>query len=309
MSSFGFGPSKKGRIADASMMTRNVRIVAQGAADASYSDNPKKNPFRLSTAILNGYQYGGETIADTNNGVLPESPYVYTQQPLVDLFSPFTIGTWTLNGSASSSLSPLGIQISLNNLSGLGNRNYSAFNSNAVINVTYPFTITETFFTTSSAQSSLPTDGFVVALSPNKNFLGPTGGALGMAGAAAPQGRAVGISVNFGDNAGTAQITTNAASDPYSSSKTTIGTSSTASIFRDVKSNASTNITVSVTYDGSNTMAWSVSEGAYFVNSSQTGINLQTLLMSSNAYLGVTAGTGARYQPVYLTGTTYQTYA
>ena len=66
MSSYGFGPSKKGRIADASMMTRNVRITAQGAADATYAANPKKNPFRLSTAILNGYQYGGETIAERN---------------------------------------------------------------------------------------------------------------------------------------------------------------------------------------------------------------------------------------------------
>ena len=66
MSSFGFGPSKKGRIADASMMTRNVRIVAQGAADASYSDNPKKNPFRLSDAILNGDAYASASLAQSN---------------------------------------------------------------------------------------------------------------------------------------------------------------------------------------------------------------------------------------------------
>jgi hypothetical protein len=76
-----------------------------------------------------------------------------------------------------------------------------------------------------------------------------------------------------------------------------------------VKNNPSTNITVTVTYDGSSTLFWSVGEGAYIISSRQTGIDLQTLLGSSTAYLGATAGSGGRYQPVYLTGATYQTYA
>jgi hypothetical protein len=66
MSSFGFGPSKKGRIADASMMTRNVKLVAQGKADATYESTPKKNPFRLSSAILNGDAYNSANLAQSN---------------------------------------------------------------------------------------------------------------------------------------------------------------------------------------------------------------------------------------------------
>ena len=308
MSSFGFGPSKKGRTADASMMTRNVRITSQGAADASYSGNPKKNPFRLSTAILNGGSYASAITAQQNMGFLPTvPPYVYTQQALVDLFSQFTIGTWTLNGSAASSVSPPGIQLMYAN-TGAVVRASSTFNNNAVINVSYPFTITETFnMTNTGGTVSVPTDGFCITLSPNNMFLGGGGGNLGIVGSATP---AVGISVNFDDQVipGTfraiARITTNALSDPYTGSSVILG-----SIINDVITRSSVNIKVSVTYDGSNTMAWSVSEGAYLVSSSQTGINLQTLLMSSNAYLGATAGSGGRYQPVYLTGTTYQTYA
>ena len=307
MSSFGFGPSKKGRTADASMMTRNVRIVAQGAADATYSGNPKKNPFRLSAAILGGAQYASSIIAEQNMGVLPTTPYVYTQQALVDLFSQFTIGTWTLNGSAASSLSPLGIQLMYANTAQVV-RASSTFNNNAVINVSYPFTLTETFnMTNTGGTVSVPTDGFCITLSPNNGFLGSGGGNIGIVGSATP---AVGISVNFDDQVipGTfraiARITTNTASDPYTGSSVNLG-----SIISDVITRSSVNIKVSVTYDGSNTMAWSVSEGAYFFSSSQTGINLTSMLGSSNAYLGATAGSGGRYQPVYLTGTTYQTYA
>jgi len=71
MSSFGFGPSKKGRIPDVSMMTRNLKLVAQGKADATYADNQTKNPFRLSSAILNGGSYGSAIVAQQNTGVLP----------------------------------------------------------------------------------------------------------------------------------------------------------------------------------------------------------------------------------------------
>ena len=65
----GLGPSKKGRTADASMVTRNMRIVAQGQADATYADTQKKNPFRLSSAILGGAQYNPAVLALRNLGV------------------------------------------------------------------------------------------------------------------------------------------------------------------------------------------------------------------------------------------------
>jgi hypothetical protein len=69
MSSFGvgLGSSKKGgRVADSSMVTQNIRVVAQGQADATYASTQKKNPFRLSSAILGGYEYGGQNLTRQN---------------------------------------------------------------------------------------------------------------------------------------------------------------------------------------------------------------------------------------------------
>ena len=65
----GLGPSKKGRTADSSMVTRNIKLVAQGQADATYADTQKKNPFRLSSAILNGDAYNSANLARRNMGV------------------------------------------------------------------------------------------------------------------------------------------------------------------------------------------------------------------------------------------------
>ena len=62
----GLGASKKGRTSDSSMVTRNIKIVAQGQADATYASTQKKNPFRLSSAILNGDAYNGETLVRRN---------------------------------------------------------------------------------------------------------------------------------------------------------------------------------------------------------------------------------------------------
>lgn len=62
----GLGPSKKGRTADSSMVTRNIKLVAQGQADATYADTQKKNPFRLASAILGGYQYNSASLARQN---------------------------------------------------------------------------------------------------------------------------------------------------------------------------------------------------------------------------------------------------
>jgi len=69
MSSFGvgLGSSKKGgRVADSSMVTRNIKLVAQGQADATYESTQKKNPFRLSSAILNGDAYASASLAQSN---------------------------------------------------------------------------------------------------------------------------------------------------------------------------------------------------------------------------------------------------
>ena len=61
--SLGLGSSKPGRVADSSMVTRNIKIVAQGQADATYANQQKKNGFRLSSAILNGDAYDSQNLA------------------------------------------------------------------------------------------------------------------------------------------------------------------------------------------------------------------------------------------------------
>jgi hypothetical protein len=45
------------------MVTRNIKIVAQGQADATYANQQKKNGFRLSSAILNGDAYDSQNLA------------------------------------------------------------------------------------------------------------------------------------------------------------------------------------------------------------------------------------------------------
>lgn len=72
MSSFGVGLGswkKGGRVADASALTENIRRVAQGQSDATYVNTQKKNSFRLSSAILNGYSY--------NSAVLAKNRYLF----------------------------------------------------------------------------------------------------------------------------------------------------------------------------------------------------------------------------------------
>lgn len=302
MSSFGvgLGSSKKGgRVADSSMVTRNIKLVAQGQSDATYADNQKKNPFRLSTAILNGDAYAPASLARSNfaAGV---TPYIFRQQALVDLFSTFNSAAWTLNNGALVQSTPDRIRL----LSNTGAAVTSAFYNNAFINVSFPFTVTETFATFGDAGANTPADGFCLAFATLPGFLGGGGGALGMLEGGSPTViNAVGIALDPCQNY--ARIATNTNLNAYSSSSVALG-----QIATNIATLASTNfVKVSVAYDGSNTMTWSVSQGVNLVSSSQSGINLQTLLRSSNAYLGATAGSGGRFQTVDLRGTTYQTYA
>jgi len=66
-SATGLGGWKKGgRVSDASAVTQNIRVVAQGQADATYAGTQKKNPFRMSQAVLNTEAYGGQTASRKN---------------------------------------------------------------------------------------------------------------------------------------------------------------------------------------------------------------------------------------------------
>jgi len=280
------------------MVTRNIKIVAQGQADATYADQQKKNGFRLSTAILNGGgSYSAQTLVRNNI-----APIVYRYVPtlrVVDLFSPFNSTSWTFNGSASyfyQASPPKDIVKLLNNTRGVA---ASAFNNNAFVNVTFPFAVSETFRTLADGTSPPNVvDGFSVAFSTLSGFLGGGGGSLGILGGTTNQ--AVGIVVN--PLASFTRIVFNNSANPYPSSSVSLG-----QITQDICT-TNTFVKVDITYDGSNTISWSVSEGATLLRSSQSGINLQYLLGSSNAFLGTTAGSGGHYQTVDLWAASYQAY-
>lgn len=288
----GLGPSKKGRTADSSMVTRNVKIVAQGQADATYASTQKKNPFRLYSAIMNGGAYGGETLVRQNMQDAMPAPYVPVLT-FVDLFSPFRSSTWTFNGGASYVQPPNMINL-LNNSTGVTS---STFNNNAILNVTYPFVVSETFRTSPDGTVPNVTDGFCLTFSTLSGFLGGGGGSLGISGGATP---AVAIAVD--PLVPFTRIVTNSSINPFPASSKSLGTMS-----NDIAT-ALTYVKVDVSYDGSNVISWSVSEGSQLVSSSQSGVNLRNLLGSSNAFLGATAGSGANYQTVDLLAASYQTY-
>lgn len=66
-SATGLGSWKKGgRVSDSSAVTRNIRIVSQGQADATYAGTLKRN-FALSTnAVYSRFAYGGQMLSRTN---------------------------------------------------------------------------------------------------------------------------------------------------------------------------------------------------------------------------------------------------
>jgi hypothetical protein len=79
------------------MVTRNIKIVAQGQADATYASTQKKNPFRLSSAILNGDAYNGETLVRRN--IQNDVPRTLAPAPQPG----FTTGTLQFIGGATPS--------------------------------------------------------------------------------------------------------------------------------------------------------------------------------------------------------------
>jgi hypothetical protein len=281
------------------MVTRNIKIVAQGQADATYASTQKKNPFRLSSAILNGDAYNGETLVRRNmQNTMPTTssePAPPGPSGTIDLFFPFNSSTWTFNGSATYVTPPDMINLLINSK---GVRS-SAFNNNAVLNVTYPFVVSETFRTTFDGTALIGNvvDGFTVAFSTLSGFLGEGGSSLGLIGGATP---AVGIAVDPLKNF--TRISLSSLSDAYPTSSISLNQIALDICTRD------TYVTVNISYDGSNLISWSVSEGGNLVSSSQSGVNLSNLLGSSNAFLGSTAGSGGNRQTVDLVAASYQTY-
>jgi Concanavalin A-like lectin/glucanases superfamily len=310
MSSVGFGPSKKGRIADCSMMTRNVRIVAQGQADASYVENPKKNPFRLSSAILGGSQYGSAIIAEQNNGVsAPPTPDSGPQTfpSTYNLFSPFRVAEWLLNNDYSSeSTDPVGITMMTASpfFPNPGSPRSSSFYTKYLLDLTKSFTLTATFLT--KTDGNPPLDGFAVAISADPRRFGGNGGGLGIfgfsAGYPATTYPVLAVKVNPYGTPPTTSLTT-ANTFGTGPSGTAVPISSIATRITNIN-----NLTVTVTlvYDSTaKTLVWTINDGTNNAASIYTNVELPALLGVDNGYVGVGAGAGAAIQPVFLTGMTY----
>jgi len=309
MSSVGFGPSKKGRIADCSMMTRNVRIVAQGQADASYVENPKKNPFRLSSAILGGSQYGSAIIAEQNNGVsAPPTPDSGPQTfpSTYDLFSPFSVAEWLLNnGYSSESTNPVGITMMTASpfVPNPGSPRSSSFYTKYVIDLTKSFTLTATFLTRTGG--SPPLDGFAVAISADPRRFGGNGGGLGIFGSStgypATTYPVLAVKVNPYGTPTTSITTANTFGTPPSGSAVSI-----ASIATSITNTNNLTVTVTLVYDSTaKTLAWTINDGTNNAARTYTNVDLPALLGVDNGYVGVGAGAGGKIQPVFLTGMTY----
>jgi hypothetical protein len=294
MSSFGvgLGSSKKGgRVADGSMVTRNMRIVAQGQADATYADTQKKNPFRLSTAILNGDAYNGAILVRQNLNVSPlPNPCV---QSFSTMLSNLTTAFWTYNGVATSNASAIRV---MNNTGGaVGSAFY-----NTPVNLSKPFAVTAVVTVSIGAGSPVPADGIAIGFATAPNWIGAGSTAAGFLTGGSPQS-VLGVGFTFLQYSynWTRIISTNSET-VYDISRALTNTSSL--IIQNTPS------TVRIAYDGAN-VTWSIQNGASVDSYGPLAINLNNQLGGSNAYLGVTAGTGGAAEFVTLNSLSYTSLA
>ena len=95
-SATGLGSNKKGgRVSDASAVTAQRRILAQGQADSTYSSTQKKNGFRTSNAVLNTEQYNSSVLVAQKLGVA--APSVCPSITLADIATyDGGLGGWVL---------------------------------------------------------------------------------------------------------------------------------------------------------------------------------------------------------------------
>jgi hypothetical protein len=315
--SVGLGNSKKGRVADSSMVTRNIKIVAQGQADATYADQQKKNGFRLSTAILNGGgSYSAQTLVRKNienapaapppePGPEPPEPEPEPPTGTVDLFSPFNVADWQLNNDYSSeSTDPPGITMMTASpfIPNSGSPRSSSFYTKYILDLTRPFMITATFLTrtTRGASGSPPLDGFTVAISASPLAFGGNGGNLGIGGGGNTF-PVVGIALKplSSNNTFLARANTTLVPNGLPASLGSIG--------NDITTVNDLTIIVNITYTlaDEGTLEWDIIDSEEnTASNTYTGVSFPTLLEVNRGYVGCSAGAGIAIQPVFLIGMT-----
>lgn len=295
----GLGPSKKGRTADSSMVTRNIKIVAQGQADATYADQQKKNPFRLSSAILNEEAYHGESLVRRNmQNAIP--PAVGPPEPVeVDLFSPFTIGDWQFNSSSFVGSPSPRIQIMPDPTHPLSPRT-SSFYTKSQIDLTRSFHIIARFLSKISPGSP-PLDGFTVAISASPMAYGGNGEGLGISGGGNTI-PVVGIALKPFSSNNTFLL---AANTTGSTTGSELGLGSLGADITTVDDLVT--IVVIGYYPDVNTLRYTIMNniGSGAVVNTYTNVDFPTLLGVTNGYIGCSAGAGTKIQPVFLTGMSY----
>ena len=289
MSSFGIGlgSSKKGgRVADSSMLTANIKIVAQGQSDATHADNQKRQ-FKLSSAILNGGAYNSATLAKQNLGV----SRVPCLSPF-DAFASYVPSQWSINGNASN----MGSNIRL--VPNLGAQTGSAYYGVTAIDISRPFIIRATIVL--GAHGTNPADGFAIALidassSANATYVGDAATSVGFIGTSPPC-----------NGIATRVLTyTNNKADIVDTLGNRIGSQVSINAGLIAAFTAPDSFYVTLTYQNG-ALTWTLANVSNSATQTfgPTTIDLFGQIGSRYAFIGASAGSGGSHQAVTLTGLT-----
>jgi len=290
-SATGLGGWKKGgRVSDASAVTQNIRVVAQGQADATYASTQKKNPYRQSQAVLNGEAYNGQTMSRTDLQNL-------------DRFAPLSFNAFAdfsslfrINGDASTTV----VSNTVTLVPASAGKKGTAF-------CTIPIRPNASFVIHARVRLPPhvdPADGFSIGLVSDPTWLGEGGGEIGLTKNGGPSPPGIVIKFTTFDDA----IPSSGVYDTAGNLRGSNTEFDSNVIDGLVSSGYPFNVTINYN-KVSSTMSWVLAQdgGCNYTQSFGpiAGINVSQFLGGSNAYLGIGAGTGLYYQRVDFTALTY----
>jgi hypothetical protein len=254
----------------------------------------KKNVFRLSSAILNAFQYNTQTLARQNmNVVTYPTVTIPCVQTFTEMLSNLTTVYWAYNGVAASNASA--IRVMNNTGSSVGSAFYKT-----PVNVSQPFAVSAIVTLSIGTGFSVPADGFAVGFATSSNWIGAGSTAVGFLTGGSPQ-PILGVGFTFLDYTyNWSRIISTNSETVYDISRALTNTSSLII--------ANTPSTVRIAYDGAN-VTWSIQNGLAIDYFGPLAIDLNGQLGGSNAYLGVTAGSGGNSQFVTLNSLNYTSLA
>ncbi len=190
----------------------------------------------------------------------------------------------------------------MTNVSG---RNGSAFYDTSSVNISRPFTLTATV--TLRDATGTPENGFCIVFATNPAFIGATGGGTGFFGGTPGIGYALFVDTYGQDNPGTVRRAYLIDSTQSYGTRNDDGVANAKTDLTNTGSgivNTSTGgATVTLTYDGSVlTASITLLSDPSKTDTVSATVNLASILGSSTAYFGATAGSGSAYQLTTLTG-------